>query len=189
VNKIFPIFDPVSSSTFMTIINASRTWIQSRAVQKALILDVVALAVVFFIPVAADLLQLPFYMIEPMRLMVIISIAHSNRINSCLLAFTLPLFSWAVSGHPEFFKMLVMTAELGINVFLFYFLLKKLDHVFLTMIASILISKIFCYTLYLIFFPMMFLREEAEPSFLVSQVITTLLFSFYVSVLFRKRSQ
>jgi len=173
----------------MTFINTASPRIQSGNVLKTLILDGVALAVVFLIPFIANLLQFPFYMIEPMRLMVMISIAHTSRINSYLLAFVLPFFSWVVSGHPEFFKMLIMTAELSINVYLFYLLLKKSDHVFLTMIMAIIISKIICYCSYLVFFSMTFFREEAAPSFLIVQTITTVLFSLYVSIFYRKRSQ
>jgi hypothetical protein len=186
-----PLFEinPAISFSFMTFFNAAYSRIQSKDVLKTLILDGVALAVVFLIPFIADLFHFPFYMIEPMRLMVMISIAHTSRINSYLLAFVLPFFSWVVSGHPEFFKMLIMTAELGINVYLFYLLLKKSDHVFLTMIAAIIISKIICYSSYLVFFSMTFFREEAVPSFLIAQAITTMLFSLYVSIFYKKRSQ
>ncbi|MCX6245664.1 MAG: hypothetical protein NTU98_13300 [Bacteroidetes bacterium] len=173
----------------MTPDNPSINWIRSKAFHKTLIFDAGALAFVFFIPLLGNLLQLPFYMIEPMRLMVIISMAHFNRVNSFVLAFVLPAFSWIVSGHPEFIKMLVICAELSVNVFLFYFLLKKLDHVFLSAIASVIISKICCYSLYLIFFSVMFIQEEAGIPFLISQLITTILYSFYLSALFRKRSQ
>jgi hypothetical protein len=128
-------------------------------------------------------------MVEPMRLMVVLSIVHSSRTNSYLLALSLPLFSWAVSGHPEFYKMLVMTGEITMNVFLFYYLIRKIDSVFLPMIISIVVSKIFCYILYLVFFSMMFIREEAESSFLIAQVISTLVFSFYIFFVLRKKSQ
>ena len=131
-------------------------------------------------------MHLPFYMIEPMRLMVVLSIAHSSRINSYLLAFTLPLFSWAVSGHPEFYKMLVMTAEITANVFLFYYLIRKIDSAFLSMIISIIVSKVLCYSMYLVFFPIVFFREEADTTFLIAQGFTTLIFSFYVYVILQK---
>jgi hypothetical protein len=173
----------------MNMIKVDFSSIRSKDVGIALILDIVALTFVLFIPKIARLVHFPVYMIEPMRLMVILSFAHSSRVNSYLLAFTLPLFSWAVSGHPEFFKMLVMICEIGTNVFLFYHLLRKTDSVFLSMIISIVSSKILCYALYLVFFSMMFLKEEAEPSFLVAQLFTTLAFSAYVFLILRKKSQ
>jgi hypothetical protein len=126
-------------------------------------------------------------MIEPMRFMVVLSIAYVSRSNSYLLALTLPMFSWVVSGHPEFYKTLVMTAELVLNVFLFYYLVKRIDSVFLSMVISIVVSKIFCYALYLVFFSIMFIEEEAEPVFLIAQVITTVLFSSYLSIILQKK--
>jgi hypothetical protein len=170
----------------MTLIKFNFSSLRTRDFRKGLLLDIAALAVVYFTPAIGELIHLPFYMIEPMRLMVILSIAHSSPANSYLLALTLSFFSWAVSGHPEFFKMLVMTAELTSNVFLFYYLFKKIDSVFLSAIISIIVSKVICYGLYLVFFSMMFLREEADPAFLIAQVITTLVFSFYVFIAIRK---
>jgi len=161
----------------------------TRNVIKGILLDIIALVVVYFTPKFDQLVHFPFYMVEPMRLMVVLSIVHSSRANSYLLALSLPLFSWAVSGHPEFYKMLVMTGEITINVFLFYYLIRKIDSVFLPMIISIVVSKILCYIFYLVFFSMMFIREEAEPSFLIAQVISTLVFSFYIFFVLRIKSQ
>jgi hypothetical protein len=161
----------------------------TRNVRKGLLLDIIALLVVLFTPRIGEYTHLPFWMIEPMRLMVILSIAHSTRANSYLLAFVLPAFSWAVSGHPEFFKMIVMTGEITFNVFLFYLLIRKIDLVFISMIISIIVSKVFCYTIYLLFFPITFVKDEAESSFLIAQVITTLVFSFYVYQCSRKKFQ
>ena len=173
----------------MNFIKFDLSSIQTRGVRNGLHLDIVAIAVIFFTPKIGQLIHLPFYMVEPMRLMVVLSIAHSNRANSYLLALTLPLFSWAVSGHPELFKMLVMTGEITVNVFLFYYLVRKIDSVLLSMIISIVVSKVLCYAFYLVFFSMMFIQEEADPSFLIAQVITTLVFSFYVFFILRKKSQ
>lgn len=169
----------------MTSIKFSASSFQTPAFRKGLLLDIIGFVIVYFTPVIGELVHLPVYMIEPMRLMVILSIAHSTPLNSYLLALTLSFFSWAVSGHPEFFKMLVMTAELTANVFLFYYLLKKIKSVFLAAIISIVASKIFCYALYLVFFSVMFIEEEADPSFLIAQVITTLVFSLYVFIVKR----
>jgi len=173
----------------MNLIKLDLSSLLTRNLRKASILDIVAFVVVFFIPKIAGLIHFPFYMIEPMRLMVILSIAHSSRLNSFFLALTLPVFSWAVSGHPELFKMMVMTGEITLNVFLFYFLFRKINSILLSMVISIVVSKVLCYTLYLVFFSMLFIREEADPSFLVVQVITTLVFSFYVFLILRKKSQ
>jgi hypothetical protein len=165
-------------------ISSIHTW----NVIKGLLIDLVAIIVVYFIPKIGQIVHFPFYMVEPIRLIVVVSIAHSSRVNSFILALTLPFFSWAVSGHPEFYKMLVMTGEITFNVFLFYYLIRKSDFVFLSMIISIVVSKVLCYVFYLVFFSMMFIREEAEPSFLIAQIIFTLVFSFYIYFVLRKKS-
>jgi hypothetical protein len=173
----------------MNLIKCDLSSFKTQDVRKGLFLDVVALVVVFFTPKIGLLIHLPFWMIEPMRLMVVLSIAHSSRANSYLLALTLPSFSWAVSGHPEFFKMLIMTGEMTVNVFLFYHLIRKSDSVFMSMIISIVVSKVLCYAFYLLFFSMMFIREEADVYFIIAQVFTTLVFSLYVFFIRRKKSQ
>jgi hypothetical protein len=80
-----------------------------------------------------------------------------------------------------------MTIEMVANVFLFYLLLRKLNNVFFSMVAAIITSKILCYTLYLIFFSLIFLLEEAGTVFLIAQIITTMLFSAYVSWFYKKK--
>jgi hypothetical protein len=173
----------------MNLIKRDLSIAKTRNVGKSLILDIVALVVVFLTPEIGQYTHLPFWMIEPMRLMVILSIAHSTRTNSYLLALVLPVFSWAVSGHPELFKMLVMTGEITVNVFLFYLLIRKINSAFQAMFISIALSKLLCYAFYLLFFSQTFIREETEPSFLIAQVISTLVFSFYVYWVFRKKLQ
>jgi hypothetical protein len=172
----------------MSLISCDCSSLRTGDVRRGLILDIFALAVVFFTPAIAHLIRIPFYMIEPMRLMIMLSIAHSTRFNTLILALSLPLFSWAVSGHPELFKMMIMTGEMVVNVLLYYYLVRKNDSVFLSMIISIIFSKVLCYSSYLVFFSMMFLREEADPAFLISQVVTTLIFSSYVAIILRKKS-
>lgn len=160
-----------------------------RDLLKALLIDMAALAFILVTPSLAHLFSFPVYMLEPMRLMVILSLAHSTRKNSYLLALALPLFSFLVSGHPEPVKMMIITAELALNVFLFYFIASRIRSIFLSGVGSILLSKIFCYLAYLVIFSMVFVRDEAGTMFLVVQVLTTLIFSGYLFVLFKgKRS-
>ncbi|MGA3014901.1 MAG: hypothetical protein ABSD71_12810 [Bacteroidales bacterium] len=173
----------------MNLIKTDLSLIKTQDVRKRLLLDIVALIVVFSIPKIGQYTHLPFWMIEPMRLMVVLSLAHATKANSYLLALFLPVFSWAVSGHPEFIKMVVMTGELAVNVFLFYFLIKEIQSIFQSMIISIALSKVLCYACYLLFFSQVFIQEETEPTYLIAQVISTLVFSFYVYWASRKKFQ
>jgi len=160
----------------------------SKVPVNGIIVDMIALAFIYFSPTLAHLFSFPVYMIEPMRLMLILAIVHSGKKNSILLALTLPLFSFAVTSHPVFIKMLIITAELLANVFLFYFLSGKIRNSFTAMFLAIIASKIFCYLLYLVAFPISFVVAEADPSFLGIQLLTTLLFSGYVLFIHKIRN-
>ena len=166
--------------------NTQAVAIPRNTLRKALIIDLLALGFIYFTPSIAHLLNFPVYMLEPMRVMLILSLAHSTRQNSYLLALTLPLFSFLVSGHPEAVKMMIITAELTVNVFLFYLLADRMRNLFLAGVVSIVASKVFCYLAYLVVFSMAFVREEAGALFLGVQLLTTLIFSGYLYFLSKK---
>jgi hypothetical protein len=68
------------------------------------------------------------------------------------------------------------------NTLMFYFLRGKLKNSFTAMFLAIISSKIFCYLLYLAFFPITFVIAEASPFFIGIQLMTTLVFSGYVFI-------
>lgn len=85
--------------------------------------DAVALLFVYLVPTLSHLTSLPFYMIDPMRVAVLGALLVSKDWkNGLVLALSLPLFSFAVSGHPVFPKCLLIAAELSVNVLLFVWL-------------------------------------------------------------------
>ena len=167
--------------------NTQAASLSQKELVKALVIDILALAFIYFTPSLAHLLNFPVYMLEPMRVMLILSLAHSTRKNSYLLALTLPLFSFLVSGHPELVKMMIITAELVLNVFLFYLISARIRNLFLAGFLSIVGSKIFCYLAYLVVFSMAFVREEAGTVFLLVQLLTTVIFSGYLFVISKAR--
>jgi hypothetical protein len=149
---------------------------------RAALVDLGGLALILFVPSFAHLLNFPVYMLEPMRVVLILAMAHTTKRNAYLLALTLPAFSWLVSGHPEALKMAVITLELIANVFLFYLIAEKTRRIFIAALSSVIISKIFCYLLYMVLFSWSFVVAEADPLFLAVQAVTTLLFSGYLYV-------
>ena len=157
------------------------------AIKRDIIFDSAALAFIGLAPAFAHFASLPLYMIEPMRLVLILALVHTNRTNAWILAAILPLFSYLVSGHPEPLKMLVITAELLANTGLFLFLLRRGAHPFLAMFLSILVSKVFCYSLYILLFPWSFVVAEAQTGFLLTQGAVTILLASYAAVILIKR--
>ncbi|MBK6346396.1 MAG: hypothetical protein IPN08_07655 [Bacteroidales bacterium] len=155
---------------------------------KSVVINSAAILLIYFTPALSHLLNFPLYLIEPMRLMLILAMVHSNRSNAYLLAITLPLFSFAVSGHPVFFKMLLITTELTLNVWLFFLLSHKIKSIFTAMLLSVILSKIAYYSLKagLISFAVIGPGLFSTP--VLIQIITTLIFSTYTFLILGKKS-
>ena len=132
------------------------------------------------LPLCPILLVNPLYYLEPMRIMLILSLAHTKKQNAYLLAVTLPLFSYIVSGHPVLPKMLLISYELAFNVFIYVVLSKKLNNAFLAMLSSILITKILYYGIKYIMISLGILDMGLISTPLYIQALTTILFSSYI---------
>ena len=60
---------------------------------KTYIFDLLAITAIYLIPSFSHLLSFPVYLIEPMRLVIILAVIHTSRTNAYLIAITLPFFS------------------------------------------------------------------------------------------------
>ncbi len=133
---------------------------------------------------------LSLYYIEPMRIMLVLALVHTNRANAYVIALTLPLFSFLVSAHPFFPKMVLITAELLFNVWFFYFIFNRTGKAFAAIISSIIISKAAYYALKFVLISIAILPSSnlvSTPVYI--QVITTIVFSAYLALLFKKKEQ
>ena len=78
-------------------------------------------------------------------------------------------------------------AELLLNTWLFLLFYRNTKMAFLSTFGSIILSKVFCYAMYLVVFSLAFVKEEAEITFLIAQAILTLLLSSVVWLVFHRR--
>jgi len=145
-----------------------------------------AITFIYFIPTISHIVSLPIYFIEPMRLMIIIAFVHTSKQNAYLLALTLPIFSFLISAHPAFLKMLLITFELTLNVFLFYLFTKKTKYLFPAIFASIVISKIIYYLIKFGMISFAVINSGLISTPIIIQVITTTVFSIYVYFIYKK---
>jgi hypothetical protein len=155
---------------------------------NSLIINSMALLLIYFTPTISHLLNFPLYLIEPMRLMLILAMVHSDRRNAYLLAITLPVFSFAVSGHPLFYKMLLISAELTLNVWIFYLLKDKFKNVFASMLTAIVLSKVAYYLLKALFIFTALIGPGIFSTPLWVQIITSLAFASYAFLIINKRN-
>lgn len=164
------------------------SFVLNREKIKNILFDIVALAFIYFVPTISHYLSVPLYLIEPMRLMLVLAMVHTNKRNAYIIAFTLPVFSLLMSGHPVAVKAAIMTMELVLNVWLFYTLSKKWQNTFAVMLVSILLSKIAYYILKfgLISFAVFNTELISTPIYL--QLITSVVFSAYLFFLFKRKA-
>jgi len=112
-----------------------------------IIFDLLALLAIYLVPAISHYLSFPIYYLEPMRIMLILAIVHTNRRNVYLIALTLPVFSLLISAHPSLIKTLLITGELFLNVWLYFLLTDQKLNKVLSISLSIILSKIVYYLL------------------------------------------
>lgn len=162
------------------------------------ITDAVALLFVFIVPALSHAFSLPFYLIDPMRVAVLGALLVSrNWKNALALAIALPLFSFAVAGHPVFPKCLLIAAELSLNVLLFVWLSRIFGRLAsghtiagsaatgAAAFCSILLSKLLYYGLKALVLSAGLLQMELVSTALWVQFIVAALLSLGFAIFYR----
>ena len=158
----------------------------SREKIKIALLDTLAIALVYFIPSLSHLFSFPLYILEPMRIMLILALVHTRKENAYIIALTLPIFSFVVSGHPNELKLLLIMGELTLNVWLFFFLVKNLKNRFLIALFSIIVSKSVYYLAKYALISLALFEGELYSTPLWLQGVMTVVFSVYIFLFFKK---
>ena len=147
---------------------------------KSIVFDLIALLAIYLVPAISHLLSFPVYYLEPMRIMLVLAIVHTSRKNAYLIALTLPLFSMLISAHPSLIKTSLITGELLLNVWLFFFLSEKLSNKSLSIFLSIIASKIFYYLVKFILITSVLMSGELISTPMYIQIMMLFVFSGYI---------
>ena len=147
---------------------------------KSIFFDIAAISFIFFIPALSHTVGYPLYYFEPMRVVLLLSLAHTSRNNAYILALTIPLFSYFVGSHPSIVKALLIGIELSTNIYLFTLLSKKYKNVLLSAGISILIAKILYYALKFALLNRGVLQGELVTTPFGYQAAVLILVSFYM---------
>ena len=116
--------------------------------RNVLLIDIVLLAALYLLPSFSHLTALPLYKLEPMRIALIVALLFTNRANTYLIAFTIPLASAWITGHPPPLKAVLMGIEFSILVATYSHLVRKVRiPAFVALTAAILLGKVTYYTL------------------------------------------
>ena len=154
---------------------------------RSIIIDLFALTFIYLVPTFSHLLSFPLYLIEPMRLMLIVALVHTTKRNAYLIAFSLPLFSFLISGHPMALKTGLISLELLFNVYLFFKLSEIIKNKFAPILISIILSKIFYYAVKFAFISFALLSTNIISTPIYIQLITMFVFSSYLFLMLRKK--
>lgn len=158
----------------------------SRKTLSYVLFDILALTFIYFVPTISHMLSFPLYLIEPMRIALILALVHTTKKNAYIIAITLPLFSFLVSAHPVFYKMMLISGELVINVWLFYFIFSRTKNAFVSILSSIVLSKAIYYLAKFIAIALILQTSERIISTsLYIQAATTIVFSLYLGLMLR----
>jgi len=151
--------------------------------------DLFAIAFITVTPALSHLSSLPVYFIEPMRIVVLLSLVHTSKRNAYLLTVALPLFSFLISSHPSFVKAALISSELALNIFLFHYLSKTFSNYFGAALFSIIVSKVYYYIVKYVLLQASILGGELTASPIWLQAVLSLVFAGYIGWFFKKRIQ
>jgi len=155
---------------------------------RTILIDFLAITFIYFLPALSHLISLPLYLMEPMRLAVIFCLVHTNRKNAVIIAVTVPLFSLVVSSHPAIIKSVLITIELLINLFLFYFLIEKTNK-FISMFLSIILSKIVYYSAKFFLIQVNLIDGGLISTSLFIQWVVAIGLSLYTALIFKDQEE
>ena len=156
---------------------------------KTYLIDFSLLLLIYFLPAISHLLAFPVYYLDPMRIALVVALIHTSKKNAYIIALTLPLFSFFISSHPQILKSFLLSAELIINLSLFFFLKEKVKNVFASLFISIIISKVIYYLLKfaLIYFTLLNDKLFSTPFYF--QLISAIMLSTYIYLVNRSSTK
>jgi len=149
--------------------------------------DASVLILLYLLPAISHILPLPLYLFDPMRVLLFVGYSLSkNNWNAYFLAISIPFFSFFLTGHPVFYKSIIISAELLLNIILFdYFIEKTKKYIAGCLLISMITSKIFYYILKLILLNFGLLSgglfSTSIPSQLLTIVSITAIFAFILT--------
>lgn len=157
---------------------------------RTILIDILFVVFIYMVPTISHLLRFPLYMLDPMRLSVLGSyLILRSRYNALILAFTLPLVSFLLSGHPIICKNVIIAIELALNVLIIDGLMKTRLNMFSIVFISIIMSKIVYYILKYILISYGLLRTTIIDTNLLIQFGVAILLSILFSKFFIRNDE
>ncbi len=155
-----------------------------------LVSDITAIVVIMFLPAISHIMPFPLYYMDPMRLVLLgVYFVNRNHKNAYLLAIGLPIFSMLYSGHPVFYKAMLISFELLVNMVVLHLLFRKGINIFFAVFFSIIFSKIVYYLFKFAFMEWSLISGKLFSTSLTIQIIIALGLSTVFFLFGRKANQ
>lgn len=156
---------------------------------KNLIVSVIVLTVTYFLPVISHILPIPLYLLDPMRFLILIGLLFfKGKSYNYFLAFTIPIFSSLVTGHPTIAKSLLISIELVANVYLLFYCIQKIKlPTFYIFFGSIVVSKLVYYFSKFAFIHTGLIYGKLITTNLFTQAITVIVMSLLFGYLYKNK--
>ena len=177
-NVLFPITFTSTVNNYIILLLTLRI----NLYKKSFIIDIIGILLIYFLPEISQLLNIPVYLFEPMRVIIVVAMVHSSRNNAYLLAFLLPLISLILSNHPSVIKTFILSGDLLLNIFLFFSLIKFKVNKFLLMSMCIFASKLAYYLAKYFLIEFSVLKGELIATPLYIQMLIVIILSGYVYI-------
>lgn len=160
----------------------------SFSLPKILLTDVLILTLVYFIPALSHVMPIPVYLLDPMRILLLTGLLISrNNTNAFILAATIPLISTIATGHPPFYKAILISIELVSNIAIFVYLIKKVNWIApLLLLTSIIASKIIYYSLKFLFIQFALIDGALITTNLLIQLATVAFITLLFWIFYKK---
>jgi len=159
-------------------------------VSLVVLTDLLVLLLVYFIPALSHLSPFPLYYLDPMRVLLFAAwLISRNNGNAFILAATIPVFSSLVTGHPVFYKSLLISFELLINIGCFVWMIKKLAwHPGIIIFICAVVSKAGYYLFKYIFLTAGLLTGSLKATDLDVQLCTVAGLSLLFAVFYKRKT-
>lgn len=152
---------------------------------KSLLINLAGIILIYFLPEISSLLDISFYLFEPMRVIIIIAIVHTSKENAYIIALLLPPVSYLFSSHPSIIKTFILSGDLLLNIFLYFSVIKFKVNKFLLMSMSIVASKIVYYLAKYLLIQFSVLEGDLIATPLFIQMLIVIVLSSYVYIVSR----
>ena len=156
--------------------------------------DIMVLTGIYFVPALSHLVPFPLFLLDPMRIFMLAGFLLSKQnANAYLLAFSIPIFSALVTGHPSIFKSVVISIELMVNIMIFVqFVNRTKLHMALSMFLSIVGSKLIYYAIKFAFINLGYIQGDLITTNLYLQIVSVIFVSlgfYFTSLIFELGSR